>query len=68
MKGLLGQRLYLRIWLAIVVAVGLLALAVGGLWQVALDSQREQALGRHHAHQSGGQEAPGQEAAQRHRQ
>lgn len=46
MKGLLGQRLYLRIWLAIVVAVGLLALAVGWLWQVALDSQREQALSR----------------------
>jgi signal transduction histidine kinase len=46
MKGLLGQRLYLRIWLAIVVAVGLLALAVGGLWQVALDGQREQALNR----------------------
>jgi signal transduction histidine kinase len=46
MKGLLGQRLYLRIWLAIVVAVGLLALAVGGLWQVALDGQREQAINR----------------------
>ncbi len=46
MKRLLGQRLYLRIWLAIVVAVGLLALAVGGLWQVALDGQREQALNR----------------------
>jgi signal transduction histidine kinase len=46
MKGLLGQRLYLRIWLAIVVAVGMLALAVGGLWQAALDSQREQALSR----------------------
>jgi len=46
MKGLLGQRLYLRIWLAIVVAVGLLALAVGWLWQVALDNQREQVLNR----------------------
>jgi signal transduction histidine kinase len=46
MKGLLGQRLYLRIWLAIVVAVGLLAVAVGGLWQVALDGQREQAINR----------------------
>jgi signal transduction histidine kinase len=46
MKSLLGQRLYLRIWLAIVVAVGLLALAVGGLWQVALDGQREQVLNR----------------------
>jgi signal transduction histidine kinase len=46
MKGLLGQRLYLRIWLAIVVAVGMLALAVGWLWQAALDSQREQALSR----------------------
>jgi len=45
-KGLLGQRLYLRIWLAIVVAVGLLTLAVGGLWQVALDGQREQAINR----------------------
>jgi signal transduction histidine kinase len=46
MKGLLGQRLYLRIWLAIVAAVGLLALAVGWLWQVALDNQREQANNR----------------------
>ncbi len=46
MKRLLSQRLYLRIWLAIVVAVGLLALAVGWLWQAALDSQREQALNR----------------------
>ena len=46
MKRLLGQRLYLRIWLAIVVALGLLALAVGALWQVALEGQREQALNR----------------------
>ena len=46
MKRLLGQRLYLRIWLAIVVAVGLLALVVGWLWQVALDNQREQANNR----------------------
>ena len=46
MKSLLGQRLYLRIWLAIVGAVGLLALAVGALWQVALEGQREQALNR----------------------
>jgi signal transduction histidine kinase len=46
MRGLFGQRLYLRIWLAIVMAVGLLALAVGWLWQVALDTQREQANNR----------------------
>ena len=46
MKSLLGQRLYLRIWLAIVAAVGLLALVVGWLWQVALDTQREQANNR----------------------
>jgi two-component system OmpR family sensor kinase len=46
MKGLLAQRLYLRIWLAIVMAVGLLALAVGWLWQAALDGQREQARSR----------------------
>ena len=44
MKGLLGQRLYLRIWLAIVVAVALLALVValvGGyaIWRtLALDN------------------------------
>ena len=46
MKGLISQRLYLRIWLAIVVAVGMLALAVGWLWQMALDNQREQVLNR----------------------
>ncbi|MFP5467998.1 MAG: sensor histidine kinase [Gammaproteobacteria bacterium] len=42
MKSLLGQRLYLRIWLAVVAAVAVLTLVVGWLWQVALDMEREQ--------------------------
>jgi two-component system, OmpR family, sensor kinase len=44
--GLLGQRLYLRIWLAVVAVVALLALLVGYLWQVALDHEREQNVNR----------------------
>ncbi len=40
--SLLGQRLYLRIWLAVVAAVVVLTLAVGWLWQEALDHEREQ--------------------------
>jgi signal transduction histidine kinase len=40
--SLLGQRLYLRIWLAVVAAVAVLTLAVGWLWQAALDFEREQ--------------------------
>ncbi len=46
MKGLLGQRLYLRIWLAVVAAVAVLTLVLGWLWQVALDQEREQNLNR----------------------
>lgn len=42
MKSLLGQRLYLRIWLAVVAAVAVLTLVAGWLWQVALDMEREQ--------------------------
>ena len=42
MKSLLGQRLYLRIWLAIVGAVALLTLVVGWLWQMALDHDRQE--------------------------
>ena len=42
MKRLLGQKLYLRIWLAIVAAVAVLALVVGWLWQMALDRDREE--------------------------
>jgi hypothetical protein len=37
-----GQKLYLRIWLAVVAAVAVLTLVVGWLWQVALDHEREQ--------------------------
>jgi two-component system OmpR family sensor kinase len=40
--GLLGQRLYLRIWLAVVAAVAVLTLVVGWLWQLALDAERAQ--------------------------
>lgn len=42
MNGLLGQRLYLRIWLAVVGAVAVITLVVGWLWQMALDQEREQ--------------------------
>jgi len=38
----LGQKLYLRIWLAVVAAVTVLTLVVGWLWQEALDFEREQ--------------------------
>lgn len=38
----LGQKLYLRIWLAIVAAVALLTLVVGWLWQMALDHDRQE--------------------------
>ncbi|MFM6985696.1 MAG: sensor histidine kinase [Hydrogenophaga sp.] len=40
MNSLLGQKLYLRIWLAIVAAVAVLTLAAGWLWQSALDHDR----------------------------
>jgi two-component system, OmpR family, sensor kinase len=46
MDGLIGQKLYLRIWLAVVAAVAVLALVVGWLWQVALDHEREQNASR----------------------
>jgi two-component system, OmpR family, sensor kinase len=46
MKSLLGQKLYLRIWLAVVAAVAVLTLVVGWLWQVAMDMEREQNANR----------------------
>ena len=46
MIGRLGQRLYLRIWLAVVVAVMVLSLMVGWLWRQALDRDREERDGR----------------------
>ena len=46
MDSLIGQKLYLRIWLAVVAAVAVLALVVGWLWQVALDHEREQNASR----------------------
>jgi two-component system OmpR family sensor kinase len=46
MNGLLGQRLYLRIWLAVVGAVAVITLVVGWLWQTALDQEREQNANR----------------------
>lgn len=42
MKSVLGQKLYLRIWLAIVGAVAVLTLVVGWLWQMALDMDRQE--------------------------
>lgn len=42
MNSPLGQKLYLRIWLAVVAAVTVLTLVVGWLWQEALDFEREQ--------------------------
>lgn len=42
MIGKLGQRLYLRIWLAVVVAVMVFSLVVGWLWRQALDRDREE--------------------------
>lgn len=41
-KSRLGQKLYLRIWLAIVGAVAVLTLVVGWLWQLALDHDRQE--------------------------
>src|SRR5690606_12826565 len=38
--GVFGQRLYLRIWLAVVAAVTVLTLVVGWLWQQALERDR----------------------------
>src|SRR5690606_1624739 len=35
-----GQRLYLRIWLAVVAAVTVVTLVVGWLWQQTLESDR----------------------------
>ena len=46
MDSLIGQKLYLRIWLAVVAAVAVLALVVGWLWQVALDHERAQNASR----------------------
>ncbi|MDO9436507.1 HAMP domain-containing sensor histidine kinase [Hydrogenophaga sp.] len=40
MSSLFGSRLYVRIWLAVVAAVTVLTLAVGWLWQQALDEDR----------------------------
>lgn len=37
-----GQRLYLRIWLAVVAAVTVLTLVVGWLWQQTLERDREE--------------------------
>lgn len=42
MNSRLGQKLYLRIWAAIVLAVAVLTLVVGWLWQLALDRERQQ--------------------------
>jgi len=46
MDSLIGQKLYLRIWLAVVAAVAVLTLVVGWLWQIALDQEREQNASR----------------------
>ncbi len=41
LRTLFGQRLYVRIWVAVVAAVALLTAVIAGLWQVALDNERE---------------------------
>ena len=46
MIGRLGQRLYLRIWMAVVVAVMVLSVVVGWLWREALNRDREERDGR----------------------
>ncbi|MEY4979967.1 MAG: Sensor protein RstB [Pseudomonadota bacterium] len=42
MPSLIGQKLYVRIWLAVVAAVVVLALVVGWLWQQAIKHERQQ--------------------------
>jgi len=44
--ALLGQRLYLRIWLAVVAAVAVMALLVGWIWRVQVEHDRSQRPGR----------------------
>ena len=46
MIGRLGQRLYLRIWMAVVAAVMVLSLVVGWLWREALNRDRQERDGR----------------------
>lgn len=45
MPTLLARRLYLRIWLAVVLAITLLALLAGWLWRMDLEREREQRPG-----------------------
>ncbi len=42
----LGQRLYLRIWLAVVAALAVMALLVGWIWQEQVEHDRSQRPGR----------------------
>ena len=46
MKSLLGQRLYLRIWLAVVLAVAIMAMVVSWIWRVQMEHERSQRPGR----------------------
>ena len=42
----LGQRLYLRIWLAVVAALAVMALLVGWIWKEQVEHDRAQRPGR----------------------
>ncbi|GAA6142652.1 HAMP domain-containing sensor histidine kinase [Hydrogenophaga sp. 5NK40-0174] len=46
LRSLFGQRLYVRIWVAVVAAVALLTVVVGSLWQIALDNERDRLSNR----------------------
>ena len=46
LPGALSRRLYLRIWLAVVLAITVVALLAGWLWRLDVEREREQRPGR----------------------